>query len=512
LVQKHLKAWDNQQHPAQAKPGLWSALKQLFRQTTPPPAMPGQPSGPQPRVVCVYFNAWAYTDADKLWTGLVERISPYLDNQIPWWKKPSFWLSRNGWRFLGAVILGLSPIAAGLAVMYLLSLWEQIQQWEWVVNLVTWLTAIAGSIKVFANQQPLTQAIGALISQYDPTEVEGVMSRVHEEFNKTVKDYFLLSEKDKAPSDEAQTGPDQPELKKVRQNKLKVVVMIDELDRCPLEKMVDILEAIKIFLAEEIFIVLMAVDTRVIAEAIRLHYKDVKNPNLAREYLEKIIQIPIQVPEAKQPQLTNFVNSLMTVAEEETPLDQERVEAVTEVPVTPVEVRPLSERSLLAVSEDLFNPLQLSDTAVERKIITTFALTFLESNPRRIKRLLNTYRYVKILATRQGERTDQEEWQEKMMNWLGFTMRWPTFMARAIREGRLPTENEADKELLARLNTDLPPHQQPPVEAFRFKLPNGQEIVRFEELGDNFIVESPPEVVSPPKEDGQNQYQKNKSS
>ena len=33
-------------------------------------------------------------------------------------------------------------------------------------------------------------------------------------------------------------------------------------------------------------------------EAIRLRYKDVTNPELPREYLEKIVQVPVRVPTA----------------------------------------------------------------------------------------------------------------------------------------------------------------------------------------------------------------------
>lgn len=496
LVRKHLTAWDKRQHPDQALPGWRRALKRLAGRIN-----GTGPAEEQPRIVCVEFNAWAYTDAEKLWAGLVEKISPHLDEQIPWWRKPLFWLSRNFWRFLGATLLGVLPIAAGLLVIYSLAVWDQFQRLEWATQAIAWLAALgaslAGSIKVFALQKPLTEVVSSLVNRYDPTEVEGVMSRIQEEFNQTVKDYFLLSAEEPSAA-EGVAVPPQPDAVRLRQKKLKAVVMIDELDRCPLEKIVDILEAIKIFLAEEIFIVLMAVDTRVVAEAIRLHYKDVKNPYLAREYLEKIIQIPVQVPGADRQQLTKYVSSLMSVAEGEADSDEATgLRGPALEPSRPAQPETRLERSRLAVSEDLFNPLRLSDTSAERTAITDFAFTFLESNPRRIKRLLNTYRYVKILATRQGERTDLAEWQVKTVNWLAFTMRWPTFMERAIRRGRLPSATEEGQELLRQLCTDLPDNQRPPVEAFRLSLPGDDEIARYEFLANNFIVESPPSVVAP---------------
>jgi hypothetical protein len=361
------------------------------------------------------------------------------------------------------------------------------------------LASLRGLYALFSNQsplKPLSQSVGSLLRQYDTQEAEGIMSDIQAEFNQTVKDNFTLAEPEGDTTPKPGAGR-QDGVEKVRKTNLKVVVMIDELDRCPLEKIVDILEAVKLFLAEEIFIVLMAVDTRVIAEAVRLHYKDVKNPNLAREYLEKIIQIPVQVPEADLQQLTGFVDGLMNVEADETGPEPEPV-VVAGIESGRLVTLPPAERAPLAASEDLFNPLQLADTALERQALVNFGIEYLDSNPRRIKRLLNTYRFVKILATRRGERTDQPDWQEKMINWLGFTMRWPTFMARILQQEPLPASVD---DYLARAEAwggELLPGQRPPEAAFQLKLPAGMELARFELLADNFIVESPPEVVAPP--------------
>lgn len=496
LVKKHLDAWDARQHPP---PPLGERLRARWF---------GRKAVAHPRVISVEYNAWAYTDSEKLWAGLVEKISPYLDEQIPVIKKPLFWLRRNTRRFVGALLLGLSPFAVGLAAWLLLNwlgtdltrLWGEAGQV--ITGLITLLLSAVGSLRTFATQKPLTDAVSTLLKDYDASEVEGVMGNIQDEFRRTVKDYFLLSGEAAGVEKPAEGVP--LNLGKLRQNKLKVVVMIDELDRCPLEKIVDILEGIKIFLAEEIFIVLMAVDTRVIAEAVRLHYRDVNNPNLAREYLEKIIQIPIQVPSADPRQLALFVNSLMQV-----PADQTEVEAdgdtppdATPPPETgtddePSAIQAIAARAPLVVSENLFNPLQLADTVAEQKTITAFAIDYLDSNPRRIKRLLNTYRFVKILATRRGERTDQAEWQQKMINWLGLTMRWPSFMADVVRHDPPPQNADDYLALAEQWSVTSPAGRQPPPAVFALPLPTGADLARFELLADNFIVESPSEATNP---------------
>jgi len=196
--------------------------------------------------------------------------------------------------------------------------------------------------------------------------------------------------------------------------------------------------------------------------------------------MEKIIQVPVPVPEANRVQLVQYVDSLIAVEEEpdietlegdQRPID-ESIGTLPE-PVT---------RGPLSVSSEPLKPLLLSDTKFERKSIVDFAHKYLEGNPRRIKRLLNTYRYVKILATRQGERTDTEEWQTQMVNWLGLTMRWPAYIEAIIEQGGVSSTISVDH---------LSEDQRPPAEVLDL-LPDQSEIVRFARLAENFIVENPP--------------------
>lgn len=78
----------------------------------------------------------------------------------------------------------------------------------------------------------------------------------------------------------------------------RVVLYIDDLDRCPPDVVVKVLEAIHLLLALPVFVVMVAVDPRWLHQAIRLHYAamlphDVLTP---AHYLEKIFQIPFQLP------------------------------------------------------------------------------------------------------------------------------------------------------------------------------------------------------------------------
>ena len=95
---------------------------------------------------------------------------------------------------------------------------------------------------------------------------------------------------------------------------LKTVVFIDDLDRCPPDKVVDVLEGVKLILKDKQFVVFLAVDTRIVSKAIEHRYRDILETNqngsrgeLGMEYLAKIVQIPFLLPRPGKPQLLKLV-------------------------------------------------------------------------------------------------------------------------------------------------------------------------------------------------------------
>ncbi len=88
----------------------------------------------------------------------------------------------------------------------------------------------------------------------------------------------------------------------------RVILYIDDLDRCPPKRVVEVLQAVHLLLAIELFVVVVAVDPRWLLNALRWHYQELfrsrsKTPEISSEekeawtstpynYLEKIFQIP----------------------------------------------------------------------------------------------------------------------------------------------------------------------------------------------------------------------------
>ncbi len=75
----------------------------------------------------------------------------------------------------------------------------------------------------------------------------------------------------------------------------RLVVFIDDLDRCIPEKAIDVLESIKLFLHVKGSVFIIGADKKVIEDGIIQKYGR-KSENWGRSYLDKIIQIPVNLP------------------------------------------------------------------------------------------------------------------------------------------------------------------------------------------------------------------------
>jgi hypothetical protein len=73
----------------------------------------------------------------------------------------------------------------------------------------------------------------------------------------------------------------------------RVVLFIDDLDRCPDDKVVDVLQAVHLLLAFDLFMVVVGVDGRWLEHALGAKYAQLRDE--PQRYLEKIFQIPFTI-------------------------------------------------------------------------------------------------------------------------------------------------------------------------------------------------------------------------
>jgi formylglycine-generating enzyme required for sulfatase activity len=90
-----------------------------------------------------------------------------------------------------------------------------------------------------------------------------------------------------------------PQLKKsekVNDGDVALVVFIDDLDRCPTGKIIQVLETLKLFMDEEGCVFVIGAADEIIEKALQDQYKGED----ARKFLEKIVQVSFHLPEIRE--------------------------------------------------------------------------------------------------------------------------------------------------------------------------------------------------------------------
>ena len=104
----------------------------------------------------------------------------------------------------------------------------------------------------------------------------------------------------------------------------RLIVFVDDLDRCLPEKAIEVLEAIKLFLDVEGCVFVIGVDRGVIERGIQVKYRELQRamevegertyqrPAISgADYLEKIIQLPFILPPVEAGQVATFIRETM---------------------------------------------------------------------------------------------------------------------------------------------------------------------------------------------------------
>jgi len=172
----------------------------------------------------------------------------------------------------------------------------------------------------------------------------------------------------------------------------RLVVFIDDLDRCNTDTILDTLEAIKLFLFVPGTAFILSADERLIQYAVRRRFPELPGTDaeVGRDYLEKLVQFPIRLPPLGGAEIESYINILFAKLR----LDDTDFLKVCEhvAQFRPSEVTDLSYdlktcRTLLGdkpVPAPLESDLDL--TAQVAPVLTPG----LGGNPRRTKRFLNT--------------------------------------------------------------------------------------------------------------------------
>lgn len=178
----------------------------------------------------------------------------------------------------------------------------------------------------------------------------------------------------------------------------KLVVIIDDLDRCTPDRLIENLEAIKLFLNVEKTAFVIGADPRIVRHAIEHRYKtdsienaddlDSRNNRIVSDYLEKLIQIPYYLPKLTDNEVETYLTLLFC--------KKVMADDFSKVISAFKSNRENNRYDVFGLGDiqDLTNEEQKNELLESVSLIASLSPIItdgLKGNPRQIKRFLNTF-------------------------------------------------------------------------------------------------------------------------
>lgn len=188
----------------------------------------------------------------------------------------------------------------------------------------------------------------------------------------------------------------------------KVIILIDDLDRCLPRHIIENLEAIKLFLNVPGTAFVIAADEYIVSNAIKSEYQslikaseqDRNGHNIGEAYMEKFIQLPYRLPSLSNKEVETFVNLLFCQSE----LSQDTFDVVQKDFIEFTKTSKFEiyswDRINTILSGGCYGNLQTTIGFMSR--FSNIISVALRRNPRLIKRFLNAYEVRNTLLKASG--------------------------------------------------------------------------------------------------------------
>ena len=250
----------------------------------------------------IEFNAWKHRDAPAIWAYLYETIYRHSS----WWVKTKLFLKNNRQGALKITVLFVLAWLLSLFFAKLPNLSERVISLFKDLSLpIAWTGILSVIVYSFINNP--TTAL-SLIKKYSGrrsfTSELGVQNEVEQHLVSLLK--LMVTDPDKK----------------------RILLYVDDIDRCSAIKMIDVIDSLRVILEnEEIrkrLVVLCSLDeNKIISGFIHLNQSIYSSENdklatMAREHLEKLFLFGIKLPELDTTQQILFVRSIIIHGKEST--------------------------------------------------------------------------------------------------------------------------------------------------------------------------------------------------
>lgn len=328
------------------------------------------------------FNAWLYQGFDDAKNALLQSVSKTLSLEMKKRKIPE----EDG-------------------------AWDKLKKFTKRIN---WFQVSKLALPLFAGLIPginVVGAIGGLVSAItnsieNPKDTSTNSEAVNNAFEKLAPEIKELLNKEAAKPATEQIEELRKEFQELLEKlNVKLVVLVDDLDRCLPETAVSTLEAMRLLLFVDRTAFIIAADEQMIRNGVKAHFGDVElSEGLITSYFDKLIQVPITVPRLGVAEIKIYIVLLYIEADiRKNNLDDEILansqkklnDLLSRAWQTPV-TREAIDKALEDIAVDgLSNYVYIADQLAG--ILAT--ADSIKGNPRLIKRFMNSLEIRKKVAS-----------------------------------------------------------------------------------------------------------------
>lgn len=188
---------------------------------------------------------------------------------------------------------------------------------------------------------------------------------------------------------------------------IKLVVLVDDLDRCMPDTAISTLEAMRLLLFVPRTAFIIAADEKMIRSAVRSHFSKIQiDDELVTSYFDKLIQVPLRVPRLGVSEVKAYLILLFAEqAVKKESITQEVLDKAKEKILEAVKkpwLGGLKQKSIVEAFEDSSSLLTKQIDIAEQLAHIMATTEQLAGNPRLIKRFLNNLIIRETIAITQG--------------------------------------------------------------------------------------------------------------
>ncbi len=330
----------------------------------------------------VYFNAWQYNDGEQIGLALLNEIY----NQLCWYKKIITSLQTcisNPYVYSSILLL----LLAAVLMFFIIS----------SINITEHLDVLRTNFEKIYKISTVLLGSGGLFL---------VLHTLYKNFNKLSKYIFINKNNNLYQTNINTMHKIKKEISRIypylADKNDRLVIIIDDLDRCSRNSIIHLLDALAIYFHEDSdTVVILNIDINIIIDAINTCKFNNKELSCIKAvtYLEKLIQLNYNIPPLNESDAANLINNIVYTPEQNSAFVQNKniTQNIKQTTQNNIQIKKIDDIEIEEIDEAEETPIEIEYelpedivNALKEFLANTSKIAFF--SPRKIKRIINILR------------------------------------------------------------------------------------------------------------------------